>query len=233
MKLDKGKASMYLIIEKEKFEEEPIQKIDQNNIESDDLLEEIRNIKILLLSILDITNLQGTLNEIYQLCKEAQDQISNMTSFNEEIKNESDPDSIIAIYNDIETRNIHLAIKIYNDNDKDKIPEKAYTTNVGYNIYYTREEPIIISSHQVILIDIYIAIEISVEIVYQVISCSSLAKQGINIKGGIIDSGYTGNISIIIQNDSNKDYVIQPNQKIAQLVFLQLVLINKLKSVAT
>ena len=65
MKLDKGKAPIYLIIEEKEPEEEPIQEIDQNNIESDDLLEEIRNIKISLLPILDIINLQGIFNKIY------------------------------------------------------------------------------------------------------------------------------------------------------------------------
>ena len=70
-KLDKGKAPMYPIIEEEEFEEELIQEIDQNDIESNELFEEIQNIKISPLPILDITNLQKMLNKIYLLYKEA------------------------------------------------------------------------------------------------------------------------------------------------------------------
>ena len=69
------------------------------------------------------------------------------------------------ICNDIEIRNAHLTIKVYNNNNKGKMPERAHPTDAGYDVYYTREESIMIPSHQVVLIDIYIAIEIPVRIV--------------------------------------------------------------------
>ncbi|KAG9284758.1 hypothetical protein G9A89_001128 [Geosiphon pyriformis] len=45
---------------------------------------------------------------------------------------------------------------------------------------------------------------------------------------GIIDAGYVGNIIAMLQNDSKKTYVIEPNKKIAQAIFLFLVKIVQL-----
>ncbi|KAG9297090.1 hypothetical protein G9A89_019371 [Geosiphon pyriformis] len=59
-------------------------------------------------------------------------------------------------------------------------------------------------------------------------SKSSLAKKGIKIKGGIIDTEYVGNIIAMLQNDSEKAYLIDPNKKIAQAIFLPLVKIAQL-----
>src|SRR5579884_2151934 len=88
----------------------------------------------------------------------------------------------------VEQNNSYYAVKVYNNQDKGKLSEKAHPTDARYNIYYTRKEVIRILSHQVILVDIYIIIEIPIEVVCQVISHSSLAKQGINIKDKTIDS---------------------------------------------
>ncbi|KAG9299099.1 hypothetical protein G9A89_020412 [Geosiphon pyriformis] len=57
---------------------------------------------------------------------------------------------------------------------------------------------------------------------------NSLAKKKINIRGGIIDTGYVRNIIAMLQNDSEKTYVIEPNEKIAQTIFLSLVKIAQL-----
>ncbi|KAG9304666.1 hypothetical protein G9A89_021446 [Geosiphon pyriformis] len=60
---------------------------------------------------------------------------------------------------------------------------------------------------------------------------SSLAKKEINIRREIIDAGYVGNIIAMLQNDSEKAYIIGPNEKIAQAIFLPLVKIVQLVSV--
>ncbi|KAG9286080.1 hypothetical protein G9A89_022757 [Geosiphon pyriformis] len=60
---------------------------------------------------------------------------------------------------------------------------------------------------------------------------SSLAKRGINKRREIINMGYVGNIIAMLQNDSEKAYIIKPNEKIAQAIFLLLVKIAQLVSV--
>ncbi|KAG9305684.1 hypothetical protein G9A89_022606 [Geosiphon pyriformis] len=56
----------------------------------------------------------------------------------------------------------------------------------------------------------------------QLVFRSSLTKKRINIKERIIDTGYIGNIIAILQNDPEKAYIIEPNKKIAQAIFLSL-----------
>ena len=231
---------MYPIIE----EEEPIQETNQCITESDKLIEETENIKVAPLQTLDITNLQDTLNEIYQLCKEVQNKInlmeSNATSDDEsnyesceENLDEYNPDDIMVIHDEIEIKDANLAIKVYNDDDKGKMPERAHENDAGFDVRYTGEESLTIKSQQTSLIDLFIAMEIPAGIICQLMSRSSLALKGIDVKGGTIDSGYTGNISVILYNRSIEDYTIQPNDKIAQAVFLQLAPIERLQPVET
>ncbi len=40
---------------------------------------------------------------------------------------------------------------------------------------------------------------------------------------GVVDSDYHGEISVILQNDSSKSYVVQPGDRIAQLLFMPVV----------
>ncbi|KAG9303261.1 hypothetical protein G9A89_013587 [Geosiphon pyriformis] len=56
----------------------------------------------------------------------------------------------------------------------------------------------------------------------------SLAKKKIDIKRGIIDAGYTGNIIVMLQNNSDRPYKIESQEKIAQAIFLPLVKIPQL-----
>ncbi|KAG9300581.1 hypothetical protein G9A89_000762 [Geosiphon pyriformis] len=65
----------------------------------------------------------------------------------------------------------------------------------------------------------------------QLVSKSSLTKKEINIRGGIIDVEYIGNIIAMLQNNSEKTYIIEPNKKIIQAIFLPLVKVAQLISV--
>jgi dUTP pyrophosphatase len=47
---------------------------------------------------------------------------------------------------------------------------------------------------------------------------SSMAFARIYTSGGVIDSGYRGEIKIIMRNDSGKDFFVKAGDKIAQMV---------------
>lgn len=62
-----------------------------------------------------------------------------------------------------------------------------------------------------------------------VASRSGLAlKHGCRVSQGlgIIDSDYHGEIGVILQNDSDKPFEINPGERIAQLVFMPVVQVN-------
>ena len=91
----------------------------------------------------------------------------------------------------------------------------------------------ILLAQTTIAIDTNIAFEIPAGTFAKIESRSSMAKKGINAVGGVCDAGYTGNIIIQLQNTTTSDYSIQRNDKIAQIIFLPLVSIDKLQRVQT
>ncbi|KAG9301492.1 hypothetical protein G9A89_008344 [Geosiphon pyriformis] len=121
-----------------------------------------------------------------------------------------------------------LELKWFSNNNKDIMPKHAHNTDVGFDLRYPGTETIKLEPHSHICIDLKIALEISVTTMVQLASKSSLAKREINIRRGIIDAGYIGNIIAMLQNDSEKTYTIEPNEKIAQTIFLPLVKIAQL-----
>ncbi|KAG9303589.1 hypothetical protein G9A89_018485 [Geosiphon pyriformis] len=122
-------------------------------------------------------------------------------------------------------------LKWFSDNNKDIMPECVHDTNARFDLRYPRKEAIQLEPHLRTCIDLKIALEILATTMVQLASRSSLAKKGINIRGGIIDAEYIGNIIAMLQNNSEKTYVIEPNEKIAQAIFLPLVKIAQLVSV--
>ncbi|KAG9298872.1 hypothetical protein G9A89_015893 [Geosiphon pyriformis] len=57
---------------------------------------------------------------------------------------------------------------------------------------------------------------------------STMVQKKIDIKRGIIDAGYMGNIIMMLQNNLNRPYKIESQEKIAQAIFLPLIKIPQL-----
>ncbi|KAG9299029.1 hypothetical protein G9A89_020342 [Geosiphon pyriformis] len=111
------------------------------------------------------------------------------------------------------------------------MPECVHDTNAGFDLKYLEKEAIKLEPYLHICIDLKIALEIPATTMIQLAFRSSLAKRVINIKGRIIDTEYVRNIIAMLQNDSEKIYIIEPNEKIAQAIFLPLVSVAQLISV--
>ncbi|KAG9289796.1 hypothetical protein G9A89_015376 [Geosiphon pyriformis] len=119
-------------------------------------------------------------------------------------------------------------LKWFSDNNKDIMSKHTHDTNTGFDLRYLKKDTIKLEPYLCICIDLKIALKIPATTIVQLASKSSLAKRGINIRRGIIDAEYVGNIIAMLQNDSKKAYVIEPNEKIAQTIFLPLVKIAQL-----
>ena len=126
-----------------------------------------------------------------------------------------------------------LKLKYFDNNGKGIKSEKAHQADAAYDLRYPEEESLRLPPNSLTTIDLKIALEIPNGSMVLILSRSSLAQKGINIRGGVIDSGYTGNIKVMLQNETNKSYTILSKEKIAQATFLPLLPVDELISVKT
>ncbi|KAG9303552.1 hypothetical protein G9A89_018448 [Geosiphon pyriformis] len=114
-------------------------------------------------------------------------------------------------------------LKWFSNNGEGIRPECAHNTDAEFDLRYPGKNAIKLEPYLCTCIDLKIALKILATTMVQLISRSSLAKKGINIKREIIDTRYVGNIIAMLQNNSKKAYIIDLNEKIAQAIFLSLV----------
>jgi len=108
-------------------------------------------------------------------------------------------------------------------NDFDHIPIPSYLTegSSGMDLRAALNEPLLLKPKEMELIPTNLSVEIPMGFELQVRPRSGLAaKHGIGILNspGTIDSDYRGEIKIIIIHLGKDEFIIQPGDRIAQLV---------------
>lgn len=114
-----------------------------------------------------------------------------------------------------------MLIKLKKINRDAKIPSYGSEFSAGADLYACEENEITIIPHETRLIHTGIAIEIPNGYVGLIYARSGLASKrdlAPANKVGVIDSDYRGEILVALHNHGNKDQVIQPFERIAQLV---------------
>jgi len=99
-----------------------------------------------------------------------------------------------------------------------KLPIKATTDSAGYDLYSAEAK--VIEPGNRSFISTKIKIQMPKQCFGQLLSRSSLAKQGVDVAAGLIDSDYTGEIKVLLVNNSNEMFPILPGDRIAQLVVM-------------
>ncbi len=106
--------------------------------------------------------------------------------------------------------------------DKAIVPTYGSTYSAGADIYACMDEVITIKPGKTEFIHTGLSFEIPVGFVGLVYARSSLGcKYGIapSNKVGVIDSDYRGELMVALYNQSQEEFVINPNDRIAQIVF--------------
>lgn len=124
---------------------------------------------------------------------------------------------------------LQLRIKKMSPLIGDFIPLPFYATSgsAGLDLCACIEEPVVISGRGKATIPTGIAIQLPdagyVGLVYPRSGLST--RHGINLANsvGVIDSDYTGEIRCVLFNQETADYVVQPGERIAQLVITPVV----------
>ena len=110
-----------------------------------------------------------------------------------------------------------MKLKIQKISKDAVIPSRAKQGDAGMDIYSSVDE--IVSLGDIKRISTGIKMEIPEGFVGLVWDKSGVAfNNGIKTMGGVIDSGYRGEIMIVMTNHSDKDFEIKKGQKIAQML---------------
>lgn len=113
-----------------------------------------------------------------------------------------------------------MEVKIVNKSNH-RLPEYATVDSAGMDLKANIDEPFVLSplERQVVPTGIFIQLPKGTEA--QIRPRSGLAaKNGITVLNspGTIDSDYTGEIKVILINLSNENFVVNPGDRIAQMV---------------
>ncbi|KAG9306690.1 hypothetical protein G9A89_004237 [Geosiphon pyriformis] len=124
-----------------------------------------------------------------------------------------------------------LQLKYFDNHSQGIRPEKAHEIDAGYDLRYSGKDTLVIQPKFLTKINLKIALEILPGAMVQIASRSLLVSKGINIRRGVIDAGYTRDITIMLQNETDKPFKIEHAKKIAQAIYLSLINISGLQSV--
>ncbi len=114
-----------------------------------------------------------------------------------------------------------MEIKLKKLNDTAKIPERGSDYAAGYDLFANISENVEILPHETKLIGTGISCAIPAGYFGGIFARSGLSlKEGLRPANcvGVIDADYRGEIKVSLHNDSEVKRVVEPNQKIAQLV---------------
>jgi dUTP pyrophosphatase len=116
-----------------------------------------------------------------------------------------------------------MKVKVIN---KSKHALPSYETNgsAGLDVRANIEKPITLKPLERILVKTGLFMEIPVGYECQVRSRSGLAlKRGVSVLNspGTVDADYRGEVSVILINISNENFVVEDGERIAQLVFAE------------
>lgn len=101
------------------------------------------------------------------------------------------------------------------------VPEYAYDTDAGLDLFYCPDGAgdIIIGPGARGVFQTGIAIAVDPGYVGLIWDKSGIAvKNGLKVMAGVIDSGYRGEVSVVLHNLSQEEVVIKKGQKVAQLL---------------
>ena len=114
-------------------------------------------------------------------------------------------------------------IKIKKLREDAKVPTRGSDFSAGYDLYAAIDEPIEIQPHQTVKIGTGISMELPTDTFGAIFARSGLAtKEGLAPanKVGVCDSDYRGEYIVAIHNHSEHTKIVEPGQRIAQLIVI-------------
>lgn len=117
-----------------------------------------------------------------------------------------------------------MHVKVKKITETAKLPTRGSVFSAGFDLYADNNVDITIHPHETRKIGTGLALEIPNGYYGAIFARSGLAtKEGLRPANcvGICDSDYRGEYIVAIHNDSNEDRIIEPKERIAQLIIMQ------------
>lgn len=114
-----------------------------------------------------------------------------------------------------------MELKIRRLNNHAKLPTKSYRGDLGYDLYAA--ERYIINPAEQTPVGTGISVEFPDGWGGIIKDRSSMAMKMIYTSAGVIDNGYRGEIKVLLRNNSKESFMIEPGDKIAQLIPIKLI----------
>jgi len=111
-------------------------------------------------------------------------------------------------------------------NSKVKLPEYKTNGSSGMDLMAFVDNPIIIAPNTLELVPTGLSIAIPEDLEIQIRPRSGLAAKssiGVLNAPGTIDSDYRGELKIILFNHGNKDFIVNSNDRVAQMVLTPVI----------
>lgn len=108
------------------------------------------------------------------------------------------------------------------------LPRRATPGSAGYDLFACLEEPLAIPAGETRLVPTGIAIDVG----DPQLGAFIFARSGIAVKHGVapancvgvVDSDYRGELTVGLHNHSQDEYVIQPGERVAQMILMPVAL---------
>jgi dUTP pyrophosphatase len=146
------------------------------------------------------------------------------------VKDTSAPQDKGAVKEFLETKVADLPIKVKKLHEDSKLPVRAHSTDAGIDLFTYEDFTLEMLERK--LVGTGVAIQIPEGHVGFIKEKSGLANKGLEVKGGVIDSSYIGEIKVIVKNpkgfawkDGKRNGVgekmsFKKGEKIAQMVII-------------
>lgn len=108
--------------------------------------------------------------------------------------------------------------------DEAQVPYQAHTTDGAYDLYAVRDS--VIFPYRVAAVKTHLSMAIPAGFRGRILGRSGLAFQGIQPFGGVLDSGYTGEVFIALFNGTPEAWSITAGERVAQFVIEQVITVN-------
>lgn len=116
-----------------------------------------------------------------------------------------------------------MKIEIKKLNENAVIPTRGSEQAAGYDLYAAIDTPVTIPAHETVKVGTGLAIAVPDGYFGAIFARSGLAaKQGLRPANcvGVADSDYRGEYIVALHNDTDDERVIEPKERIAQLVVM-------------